>query len=296
MRDTDPNRREVLGKIAVTGTLAGSFVGSAAARRQRGGEDSASQGVGGQAVELPDVAVDTLGQRSAEEKLTAVRDTDVFTSMNSYLEDNYGAKIDPTRVSGVEIEGESIYDHVSLTVPTRNRSNHEQLTVRIFERGEVSVQAFVDGSGYFVSQPRPGSPGDIDAQAASDEPGGRKETIVPHTQWRPRQATSGSVRAAASFSEPCIASGTFDAGGPACTFISGVAALGGAILLVIPEPSTSATGAVAIAGALTGGCQIAKALENGLDLPCEVTEVGICVTIPTPWSPTGVYAYPADCV
>jgi len=198
--------------------------------------------------------------------------------------DSEDSSTDESELSGRRVTVKSGQDHTLLTVPLETGNDHDLLELRVFDEG-VSAQAYVNGEGYMTTPT-------VETKTAS----AGAEGVIELSEWDGQHGAQRTVEPAASWDRACVASGTFDAGGPACTFLQGIAAVAGGILLLIPEPGTTAVGSVALAGILAGSCSIAQALENGLDLNCSITEIGLCVSIPSPVSPTGVYAYPAVCV
>jgi len=276
----DIDRRTVLQLLAASGTTlggAGAVSGGKSGSRGPSKEESETE-------PLPDVETTELRKKTARQEVESAASTASVERMRAFLSSNHDSRINGNALSGVRIAGDELRDHVRLSVPIQPRHGDNHLEVRIFDDG-VTAQALVDGAAYFTG------PQTVADQSAL----GAEGAVVPASEWE-RGGSSGEGLQTQGFDRACLAQGTFDAGGPACTFISGVAAVGSGILLLIPEPGSTATGAVALSLILGGSCNIANALEDGLNLNCEITEIGVCVSIPSPLSPTGVYAYPADCV
>lgn len=204
--------------------------------------------------------------------------------MREFLVAKHNSRINSNALTGVRVVGDEIRNHERLSLPIQPQRGDNFVEIRIFDDG-VTAQALVDEEAYFIGP-----------QTIADQSGiGNAGAVIPSSEWRQGEMAGGEVRLQ-SFERECLAQGTFDAGGPACTFISGIAAVGAGILVFIPEPGSTAVGSVALAGILGGSCNIARALENGLNLNCEITEVGVCVSYPSPFAPYGVYTYPADCI
>jgi len=240
--------------------------------------------VNGQDPRLSTIKTDSLQQRAEERAYEQVSSTQSGKDMIAFLRSN-SYTIAEDDLSGKKISVDDGHDHTMLTAPIKSERRGGEATdvlvFRMFEEG-VTAHATIDGQGY----------GTIPAgDKLHDSISTGTDSVVPIAEIHRQARNIGDVGPEWSIS--CLASGTFSATGPACTFLQGFAAILAGVLIIVPEPGSTVVGTAALSVILGGSCTIGRAIENATGC-CSVFDIGICVGVPMPWNPAPVHAYPAN--
>jgi hypothetical protein len=258
------NRRSILKSLGA-GIGASGLAGLGAA--------SSDDSTGGQTV---GVQTETLSADVTNTYFEQAQQTETAQALEQFLTEQ-GLEADRTRLTGTRVSADFVSEHVSLKAPFQSSTDTTEgyLDLRVFDGNTVTAKALVGETVYVADQFTLRSAG-TDVMTELD-----REQLT--------QSTVGT-----QVSRNCSASYTFNGDGYGCKVLQGLAAVGAGVLTLIPEPSSTAVGTVALAGILGGGCTLFEAVNKYFD-DCDVGKLKLCVVQPCTVCTPSLYLYPVDC-
>lgn len=238
-------------------------------------------------ITVPDIETVQLSRWSVLRSYAQARSRRPVAEMLEFLSNKRGLNLEYRNISGFQVDGAEIQKHNVLRLPIHGDQNTGQEQklgrVEIREYDRSATAEVLLGDDVYWSSPNISSSLEGNSQNVA-----QNTDVVQALDWESRQ-DSNEI----GLARTCMTDPTFDAGGPACTFVSGLTAVAGGVLMLIPEPGSTAIGVVAISSVLAGSCTIMKAIDEVVD--CNVTEIGFCITYPKWNSLPKAYLYPVDC-
>jgi len=258
------NRRNVLKSIGA-GIGATGFAGLGAASD----DDSTTE-------QTIDVRTETLSANVTNAYFGQAQRTETTRALNEFLREQ-GLHADRTRLTGTRVNADFVSEHVSLKAPFQSSEDTTEgyLDLRVFDDSTVTAKAFVDGTAYVADRFTLRSAG-ADVMTELDR----------------EQLTQSAV--STQVTRDCSATYTFNGDGYGCKILQGLAAVGASVLMLVPEPSSTAIGTVALAGILGGGCTLFEAVNKYFE-DCDVGKLQLCVVQPCAVCTPSLYLYPVDC-
>lgn len=278
-------RRNILKSVAAPSVLVGSVTNPVAGSSP---EPSVSQ-------EDVSYKVEELDHKDTRRYLGQAQSEEPVREMGQYLRQEKNINVNFGKVSGVRVNPNGGKEHVVLQIPLNNsKYNNAKLHLRVFE--DTATASALVGSTEYKSNP--------ESVSISDS------GVLTTTEWGKylsKQNKSGKsaagVRPQISTSEvSCDSSTTVSAdSGLACRFVQSVAAIGSGVLLIFPEPSSSAKGAVGFSVILGGGCELHDIVTDHLAGCSDFDELTLCAEyncridpISGVWCEPEIRAFPAD--
>lgn len=242
---SDENRRNVLKKVTAVGTA--GIVGS-----------TLSQTV---AAEELGIQSDKLPQEELSQQFESALTTRSAKAMKDFLEKEKQVTFKTSEIDGALVSPpEGVPDHIVLQIPIQSRLGEDGVvSIRLFdEYGEATDVTAILGDESFKSNPGVHR--------------GLNEDIVPVSEWveykQNRGQREGVTQQISVGTDKCV---TQDLGSichylATAGFVGGI--IGSAVLIFIPDPVTTVSGAAAASAIFTGGVKVAGASATG----CAVSE------------------------
>lgn len=254
------NRRNLLKRIGIAGGSVSALSGvSAGESDSDGGFDK-----------------EKLTKGKAIQHYRKALSTEPVKEMKSFL-DEKDAKVEFKSITGSRVTQPSGREFVAIQAGLSGLGEYAQLTVHAFEK-TATATAIIGGDAY-KSNPDIVRSGKYSTQEDSPD-------VMPVKEWY--EQTETKDQGVSIQSRDCEYGGTFDVGGPACDFISGISVLAGSVFAVIPEPGSTIIGTALISGVLAGSCTASEAIDDILG-GCNFTKIGICVQ--SSCRPDPIYGY-----
>lgn len=213
-----------------------------------------------------DIQTEELGNDEVHQAVAKARKTEPVRELERFLRKK-GVKIQSHDFSGVRIVPNKAPEHVVLETSLENTRDEDDLaglSIRVFD-GTATASAVVGGTGYKAN------PETISSELNTNTTNQNVATVGEWVQETIDQQDEKTLGA------NCDTQGTFDVGGPACTFISGLALGAGTIMAFLPEPGSTIAGTTLLSGVLGSGCQISESLDNSIADACNYTKITVCV-------------------
>lgn len=288
------DRRSILQSIG-TGVGIGAFSGIATAASDTDDHSSLDE---------LDIRIRDLNVGDTRRYYETVRKSRAGEAMTAFLADRIDTRGSPetagsgcvivmAELTGTRVSAAGVPEHVRLTAPLRSSRGNTRdfVEFRLLKNDAVTAEAFVGGRAYKTHPALVHPNRDLDGRTADIDD---RRAIVTALEWHQQVHSSGSgVRTADATN--CDSSWTFENNSAACQLLSGLTAIAGAVLTIVPEPGTTAVGTVSIAGVLSGTCTVIDAVDQLVD-DCNVNEITICAYQPCWYCTPQYYAYPSDCV
>lgn len=242
---SNEKRRDVLKKVSAVGTA--GIVGG-----------TLSQTV---AAEELGMSADELPQEELNQQFESALTTRSAKAMKDFLEQEKQATFKTSEIEGALVSPpEGVPDHVVLQIPIQNQQGEDGIvSIRLFdEYGEATDVTAVLGDESFKSNPGVHR--------------GLGEDLVPVSEWVEYKRTSGQrdgvTQQVSLGQDTCV---TQDLGSichylGTAGFVGG--AIGSAVLIIVPEPATTVSGAAAAGALFSGGVKVASVSAGS----CAVSE------------------------